>query len=519
MIVERHLMNRRQFLEQVGWGIAAAATLPVFGGCQAKSASSPEEAVKKGGRSPHIVWIMMDDGRADSLGCYGKGWAKTPNIDAVAGNGVRFETAIVQNPVCVPSRRSMKTGYYAHEVGPVAMGRPPKEQGDYIDEALIKRLSSQANLLDVWARGGEKPVNVGKIHGFAESWDHRGDAPLLFDSCGGPTEYFKAKFGADSLIVSKPRVFTKTHHWQIGGVLSIEPEETETWRLGDLAVDTLKGLADKERPFFLRVSFHAPHVACYVPREFYIDPRIIDLPVGTREEIESKSRFEQGPLQRYAGCMDLTKEQIELCRGTYYGMVSLVDVQVGRIIEALKKRNLLENTIIAVNSDQGMQLGEHGLWKKRVFYEGNVKSPLIMSCPRLLPRGKVIDEPVEMIDFIPTLLELSGVRVPQDIRGKSLMPLIRGTVKEWRGACFSEIDHSQSMYEELRDGTGRRVMVRTKAWKLVFFMDRRVEDKDGVLYNLEDDPDERHNLYQNPKYAGVIRRLEDMAQQWDKGEM
>jgi arylsulfatase A-like enzyme len=166
-----------------------------------------------------------------------------------------------------------------------------------------------------------------------------------------------------------------------------------------------------------------------------------------------------------------------------------------------------------------MQLGEHGLWKKRVFYEGNVKSPLIMSCPRLLPRGKVIDEPVEMIDFIPTLLELSGVRVPQDMRGKSLMPLIRGTVKNWRAACFSEIDHSQSMYEELRDGTGRRVMVRTKAWKLVFFMDRRVEDKDGVLYNLEDDPDERHNLYRNPKYAGVIRRLENMAQLWDKGEM
>jgi arylsulfatase A-like enzyme len=197
-------------------------------------------------------------------------------------------------------------------------------------------------------------------------------------------------------------------------------------------------------------------------------------------------------------------------------MVSLVDAQVGRLVECLNKAGLLNNTIIAINSDQGFQLGEHGLWKKRVFYEQNVCVPFIMSCPGLLPPGKVIDEPVEMIDFLPTLMELSGIEVPGSIRGRSLIPLIRGETSEWRPACFSEIDHSYSMYEELRGGTGRRVMVRTKEWKLTYFMDERVADKDGALYNLKKDKDEKENLYNKPQYKDIIRELEGLAEKWDQ---
>jgi arylsulfatase A-like enzyme len=461
---------------------------------------------------------MLDDGRADTLGCYGAPWAKTPHLDALAKGGVRFEVAIVQNPVCVPSRKSMKTGMYAHQVGPVAMGKEPETKGDYIDGDAMKMINESHNLLDAWTKAGTRPVNVGKTHGFRKSFDLRGDAPMLLNVVGKPTSYFQQKFGADSDILKAPRAFTKTHGWQIGGVLDIEPEETETWRLGDMAVDTLTELTAKADPFFLRVSFHAPHVACYVPRQYYIDPKTIDLPLPTDEELKSKPKFEQGPLRTYCGA-DLTREQIDLCRGTYYGMVSLVDVQVARIAETLKKSGQFDNTIIAFTSDQGFQLGEHGLWKKRVFYDDNVKVPLIFHCPAALPAGKVIDEPVEMIDFLPTLMDLSGLDVPGHIRGRSLMPLIEGKVKKWRQACFSELDHSQSMYTELRQGTGRRVMVRTRDWKLIYFMDSRVADKDGALYNLKKDPHEQVNLYNRPGYRRVIRRLETLAEKWDRGEI
>ena len=113
-------------------------------------------------------------------------------------------------------------------------------------------------------------------------------------------------------------------------------------------------------------------------------------------------------------------------------------------------------------------------------------------------------------------MDLSDLKPPDSIRGRSLMPLIRGEVKKWREACFCEIDHSRSMYDELRRGTGRRVMVRTKKWKLIFFMDKRVADKDGALYNLIKDPDEKENLYGKPKYKNIVKHLEGLADDWDK---
>ncbi len=494
-------MNRRELIKAgIGAGLVAAE-IPnkVFAIGKRKS------------KRPNILWIMMDDGRADAVGCYGRSWAKTQNMDRLASQGVRFETAIVQNPVCVPSRKSMKSGHYAHTFGVTAMGKPA-----IVPPAYMKKAKPDVpNLLNRWKEVGINPVNVGKRHAYQGDWINKGDRGALVDFFGNPrgTEG-KEKF--EKIKNKYEPVNIKTHRWMIGGVVPYAPEDTQTWRLGDLGVETLKELAAKDEPFFLRVSFHAPHVPCRVPREYFIDPETIALPVPTEEELKNKPRFEHENLHIYAGGLDLTKEQIGICRGTYYGMVSLVDAQVGRLVNCLKEAGLIDNTIIAINSDQGFQLGEHGLWKKRVFYEQNVCVPFIMSCPGLLPKGKVINEPVEMIDFVPTLMELSGIEVPKSIRGRSLMPLIRDEVKQWRQACFSEIDHSYSMYEELRKGSGRRVMVRTKEWKLIYFMDERVTDKDGALYNLKKDRDEKENLYNKPQYKDIIRELEGLAEKWDQ---
>jgi arylsulfatase A-like enzyme len=431
----------------------------------------------------------------------------------------------------------MKTGNYCHQIGPMAMGKEAevtpaymagKDKGIWSRQAILgslgmiekskdSKIEDVPNLLDFWTQAGVKPINIGKIHGFEEEWDFKGDAKQLLDVFGKPTAYFKQKYAdASQRILSSVR--TKDHNWQIGGILDVKPEDTTPWQLGDMAVEKIDQLAQQNDPFFLRVSFHAPHVPCYVPKEYFVDPQKIDLPLPTEAELETKPEFEKNCLRNYAGSLDLIKEEVDICRGTYYGMVSLVDVQVGRIIEKLKESGLLENTIIAINSDQGFGLGEHGLWKKRAFYEANVKSPLILSCPKRLPKGKRIDEPVEMIDFMPTLLDISGLQIPYSIRGKSLVPLITGKVAKWRTACFCEIDHSCSMYDELRHATGRRVMVRTKDYKLIFFMDERVKDKAGALYDLINDPGETRNLYNDPKYAKTIARLEGYAHKWNNDE-
>jgi len=492
-----------------GAGLASWAAFPVLCGTGSKRPASVP-------RQPNIVWIMLDDCRYDAWGCYGRSWAVTPAMDRMAREGVRFDAAIIQNTVCIPSRKSMKSGYYAYEIGPLEMGREPDIPEDFIDRERMKLLNASPNLLDSWTKRGMKPVNFGKIHAFPNSFDDRGDADVLFDVNGNPTPYFTRMFGKSSKILEEERLFTKVHHWQIGGKLTVKPEETETWRLCDMALQGLKELESTGKPFFMRVSFHAPHVACYVPEEYFIDPSRITLPVPQAEELLTKPLFERGPLHTYSGA-DLTPEQIGLCRGTYYGMVSLVDAQLGRIVNELERTGQLENTIIAITSDQGFQLGEHGLWKKRVFYEANVRVPLVIRYPRHLPRGITIMEPVELVDFLPTLLDLSGMDVPGNIRGASLLPLIRGEKEKWRKACFSEIDHSQSMYDELRQGTGRRIMVRTREWKLDYFMDNRVKDKDGALYNLEKDPDEKNNRYNDPGCRNIIIELEQLAREWAAG--
>ena len=457
---------------------------------------------------PNIVWIMFDDGRADALGCYGSPWAKTPHLDALARSGVRFKYAIVQNPVCIPSRMSMKTSLYAHQTGRMAMGKPPA-----VEAAYTKRVrKNPPDLLRTWTSAGMRPINVGKVHAYRDDFDRRGDVPPFFTHQGKPTKHVIDKLGPKKY----PIVQTRLYRWMIGGLVDLEPEEMRTWELGSRAVNTIDRLAKKDKPFFLRVSFHAPHVPCHIDPEHLIDPASINLPLPTDEELARKPTFE-AQIRTYAGA-DLTHDQIQLARATYYSMVRLVDDQVGRIVSALKRNGLLDNTIIAVNSDQGFQLGEHGAWKKRDFYDTNVCVPLIFHFPRALPRGKVIEEPVELVDFLPTLLELSGLDAPEDIRGRSLLPLIHGKVTKWNDACFSEHDYSQDMYPCLRDGGGRRVMVRTRKWKLVFFMDERKKDKQGALYNLESDPWEQNNMWGKPEHLETVRHLETLAMEWDHGK-
>jgi len=507
------MLNRRDFIKRAGAGLGVVVT----GGCGRQISRQTEKHAER----PSIVWIMMDDCRTDALGCYGKAWPKTPHIDSIARKGVRFETAVVQNSVCAPSRMSMMSGHYPHTFGIMAMGRPQ-------DGVPAEKPKWQApNLVNCWKKAGIKPVNVGKRNAYDSDWDHRGDVPPLFDACGQPGAYDqKSKVGPHFLEELKsrlqqtnsryPDVVTETHKWAIGGTVPLKPNEISTSRLGDLAAETLKQLVQKDEPFFFRVSFHAPHVPFHVAPEYLVDPDKIDLPFPTDEELKNKPRFEREKLSIYSGAPNLTREQIKLARATYYGMVNLVDVQVGKLLDVLKKAGLVDNTIIIVNSDQGLLLGEHGLWKKRAFYDQNVCVPFILSCPALLPSGKVIDEPVEMVDFMPTLMDLSGLDVPAAISGRSLCRLIRGDVRRHRHACFAEIDHSRSMYKELRSGTGRRVMVRTKQWKLEYFMDPRVADKDGALYDLQKDPREENNLYGKVEYSHIIKDLENLAEKWDQ---
>jgi len=476
-------MNRRTFLKSTALaGVAAAA------GIARKAAAAPAR--------PNILWIMLDDCRPDALSCYGQPWARTPNMDRVAAEGARFAAAVTQCPICVPSRSSMKTAHYCHEFGLMSMGDPPVDP-----PYLYNAVSPLPDLLRHWTDAGSQPACVGKVHAYRDDWSVK-DRPRFRES----DRRAEGKQYAP--------VNLTTHGWQIGGTVPNHPADTRTALIGDGAIEKLDEMAAAGAPFFLRISFHAPHVPIEVPPEFMIDPDSVKLPLPTQEELDSKPRFEREQLRIYAGTLDLTPEAIQVARGTYYGMVWQVDHEVGRILAKLDELGLRENTIIAINSDHGLQLGEHGLHKKRNFYEQTILSPLILSMPARIQPGKVIEEQVELIDFLPTLLDLSGMPLPGGIRGRSLVPLMEGR-GEGRAAAFAEIDQSGSMYDELRKDSGRQVMVRTREWKLVAFRDPRVKDPDGALYDLKADPGETRNLYADPAHRETVARLEGLLDAWE----
>ena len=478
-------MTRRGFVRQA-LGAAGAAAMPRRASAQPK-------------RRPDILWLMTDDLRADGLGCYGQPWARTPNLDAVAAQGVRFEVAVTQCVVCVPSRASMKSALYCHTLGVMAMGTPAEGSPPPPQEL-------PPSLLSVLAQNGYRLVNIGKTHAYQRDWHlnigdpklNRPPKPPLTDR-DGP---------------AYPQVLVPNRPWVIGGTTDEHPDDSRPARYVDAAIEQLRTRRDEPR--LLRVSFHEPHVPILVPRTHMMEPDAVTLPVPTEEELGTKPQWERGPLSEYAGALPLTREQLQIARGTYYGVVSLVDEHIGRLLEALRETGRLEDTIIVFTSDQGLQMGEHGLHKKRNFYEQTVRVPLLIAYGDELPHGRTVKQPVELLDLMPTVLDLCGLQPLPGRHGRSMVRLMRGEHRRWRDAVFSEIDHAQSMYDCLRADSGRRVMIRTERWKMVWFKDERASGPEGALYDLRADPGETRNLYNDPKQDQVRRQLERRAEGWDK---
>ena len=260
-------------------------------------------------------------------------------MDALAANGVRFETAIVQNPVCVPSRISMKSGHYPHTFGVTAMGKPAA-----VEPAYMKEAHDVPNLLNAWKEIGIPPINIGKTHVYQRDWGYQKDVPVDFDATGQPRDE-KIRARLKEAGSKYPEVVTKTHGWAIGGTVPLEPHEVTTGKLGDLALDTAQGTARQRRAFLSARLL--PRPARALPGAAILFHRSRQESIcrcRPRRSSKSKPRFEREQFRIYSGGLDLTREQIGIARGTYYGMVSLVDAQVGRLVELPEARPACSTT-------------------------------------------------------------------------------------------------------------------------------------------------------------------------------
>ena len=483
----RSPMTRRRFLGAAGCVGAAALSVgrPCAGGAGPR-------------RPPNILWILTDDHRPDSLGCTGPAWLKTPHIDGIARRGVLFRHAYSQSPVCTPSRSTMMTGRYGHAIGVMSNKRRLGPKAPYLTRPL------QA--------AGYQLVNVGKKLPSPKIFDIQIGAP----GYGGPgaTPYklkppFEGRdkdFGVLHLRDGFPII--------IAGRYPLPAHRTEPAITVSNAIRLIeKGL---KSPWMLRVSIIAPHTPVLAPEPFdtMYDPAKVPFEPPTAAELASKPRFEREVLRKAQGSVHVSKADIQRARACYLGLVSHLDDQIGRLLAAMERRKLLDDTLVVVASDQGVLMGEHGLFMKRNFYEQSVGAILMVSWPGHLPEGKVVDDPVELIDVMPTLLDAAGIPVPKGTHGRSLLPLIAGR-EPARDAVFSEVDFTVPQFERLRVPNGRRVMIRTREWKMSCFADRQGEARDGDLYHLTDDPDELRNLWADAAHADAVARLEARIRQWD----
>jgi len=470
------MITRREFIKGAAAG-AAVGGLFGLGAC-----ATGRKAVK--GEDLNVLFIMSDQHNARALGCYGNPDVLTPNMDRIAGEGVRFDKAFCQTPQSCPSRMSILTGRYAHSHG-VRVNGVLEPEG----------LTTVAGIL---REAGYSTGAVGKMHVFSRL------SKLGFDLQVDMIEYlaFLKKEGQPN--------FTASGDWldfKISGPVGITHSDNDHHRPGFWAGEMVKFLrANKDRPFCAWCSFYGPHTPITPSRpwaEMY-DPDKLTLPgnFGSRPEKVSR-RLETA--QRNFRRMDERDHRQTLAY--YYGLVSQIDYNIGVVLDELERLGLAEKTIVVYTADHGEMMAEHSTWTKGTgCFDATVRVPLIIRLPGALPRGKVVRELVGSIDLMPTLLDMTGRPVPGKVQGKSLLPLMRGRGRGWRDVVFSEGGYPGR-------GHGVSSMARTQSHKYV--RHTKGEELFEELFDLERDPWETENEIDNPEYAGVRGELLGEMEGWN----
>jgi arylsulfatase A-like enzyme len=261
-----------------------------------------------------------------------------------------------------------------------------------------------------------------------------------------------------------------------------------------------------------------------LPRFYGItDREKIQLPMPDDEELATKPQREIRRIRPFYNFHRLSPEEIRYCRGCFYDLCAELDSAIGQVFDALKRFGLWEDTIIVLNTDHGATLGEHGLGTIRTFYEPVVQVPLIWSWPGHLPEGRTVNDPVEQIDLLPTLMNLVGITVPSGIDGRSLVPQMRDDVRDPHRPTFSEYDTAVSpiggadwIPEEAwwYPVSDHRVMVRRYGWKLEYNHGDSEYGEDGALYHLQQDPYELINLFDRAETQSKVEELKQVSAEW-----
>ncbi len=437
---------------------------------------------------PNVLFIISDDLNND-VGCYGDPRVKTPNIDRLAEQGVLFNRAYCQFPLCGPSRNSMLTGLY------------PNSSGVLGNRTIFRQfIPSHIPMPHAFRLEGYFSARIGKLYhyGVPRCVGTDGDD----DPASWEQKYNPA--GCDRLI-EEPDIFT-LRPGQFGGTLSwyASPRGDLLHTDGMLATDACDVLERcarrKDRPFFVAVGFFRPHTPYVAPKPYFrhYPKNAMPLVEGVAEDQKDMPAMALGSHKREHD--DLTDELRRQAIQAYYASVTFMDAQVGRVLDALEQNGLADNTIIVFTSDHGYHLGEHGLWQKMSLFEGSARVPLIIAGPGIRAKGAVSEAPVGLVDLYPTLAELCGVDAPDNLQGQSLVPLLKDPSAVGRGWALTMVTRRGEQ------GRAFGYSLRTPRMRYTMWDEGRGGHE---LYDHAKDPQELTNLADEPDHADEVRVLRD----------
>jgi choline-sulfatase len=439
-------------------------------------------------KQPNILLIQADQMQARALPCYGNPLVQTPHMDSLAEDGVIFENAYCNNPICAPSRFSMLAGQHTSRIQAYDNGA---------------EFSSEIPTMAHYLRdAGYQTCLSGKMHFVGADQLHGYEERLT-------TDVYPSDFGWTPDWTKHEERIDWWYHNMDSVIEACPCERTNQIdfddEVGFQAVRKIYDIARSkdDRPFFLTVSFTNPHDPYACPAEHWhrYDHDSIDMPrIGyvPDEEMDPHSiRLRKAYLQ---AADTVTQEEVRNARHAYYGQISYVDDKIGGLLKALQDTGLTDDTVIILTADHGDMLGEKGLWYKMSFFEDSVRVPLVVKIPDSYP-GKRIEAPVSLVDLLPTLLDISHSphRAYQAaaLDGSSLMPLIKGEAVDPDRPVISEFFAEGSM--------APCFMVRKGKYK--FICSRPDPDQ---LFDLETNPDETRNLAGMQEYGNVCRELKDL---------
>lgn len=470
--------------------------------------NSPEESNKR----PNIIFIISDDHAYQAISAYGGRLAEvapTPNIDRIANEGMMFNNCLVTNSICGPSRATIMTGKYSHK-------------NDFVDNTFGTKFDfSQQTFGELLQQAGYKTGVLGKLH--------LGQTPTkgfdYIDILPGQGSYYN------------PLFINKEGQYQLEGYT--------TEIITDKAIKWIDSVKSDDQPFMLFLGHKSPHrpwqpgpnelgmyedVEIPEPETLFDDYsgnrkvasmnymsiseamkmgqdiKITDQPqAGFNKEQQRMWDSVYGPINEKfkkdnLKGDELTRFKYQRYMKDYLASVAGVDKGVGSVLDYLKEAGLDENTIVIYTSDQGFYLGEHGWFDKRWMYKESLRTPLLVKWPGKVKAGQVNNDLVSNLDFAETFLDLAQTDIPDDMQGRSIVPILKGnTPKDWRKA------HYYHYYEHPSEHDVRRHYgITTDKYKLIHFY----HDVDvWELYDLEKDPKELNNIYGDPAYADVQNEL------------